>query len=144
MAERIHSLVPTLQPLLADQIDRIQQRLLKLPALKAAPLVGVILFGSSAEGRATYRSDVDLLAIVTASRLTSTLSGEVRDFLEAHLAEKDKSGFALPVQATVVLDSVFETSEPEMLRTVREGIILFDPDGEIARRRSTIHQRKVK
>ena len=129
LSELIYSQVPSLQEPLSLQIVGIAKQ---FPI--SSKIRGVALIGSCSIGQATYRSDVDLLVIVGAQQLTYSDVVKMRDEVENHFESK---GFAelcsnpLPIQVTVVLESVFLTEEPAMRDALKTAIPLFDPNGQL-------------
>jgi predicted nucleotidyltransferase len=132
----LYSSVPTLQPKIEIQMRQIQSALLTLSVVN---LVGIILYGSVARGHATYRSDVDLLVIIRQDTLTYSDVQLVRDLIEAHFNQLGLSEILeapLPVQLTVVRDSVFNSTEPDLQEALLSGIIFLDNMGVLQKNRS--------
>ncbi len=86
MALRTYSRVESLQPLLADQVLNIAERLKVAPLMQE--ILGVLLTGSCARGEATYRSDIDFLVILrdpplNYSRVTKLRAALIQSLREA-------------------------------------------------------------
>lgn len=93
----------------------------------------VLLIGSCSIGEATFRSDIDLLVVLRNGPLHYGRVKEIRDRIE----EAVLSEFLLkplPIQLTVVLRSVFDTTEPAMLKALQLSQTLFEcsDSGDIA------------
>jgi predicted nucleotidyltransferase len=121
--------VPSLGPLLDRQISELKRFLPHLKEVK-----GILLSGSCARGEATYRSDIDLLIILENGPLNYSRVQQIRDNIEQGLIAQSKADLLdapLPVQITVVLDSVFSTSEPAMRDALKSALILVNPEGTL-------------
>src|ERR1700733_10849189 len=108
----LYSRVPSLIPLLHRQIQGLKDH---FPDMR--DILGVMLTGSCSSGQATYRSDVDLLVILRDGPLNFGRVREIRDTIEMGYRKQNRAEFLndpLPIQITVVLKSVFSTSEPAM------------------------------
>lgn len=105
--------------------------------------LGAILFGSCCRGEATYRSDIDILLVFEAMDLNLAVVQKTRDLVEAffiaHNAESTLQK-PLPVEFQVVLFSVFSTQEPEMLKNLKQGIILSDKQGLLKKEQERLHE----
>ncbi len=123
------SSVPTLQPLLAEQIIALQKLLPSLQMVEA-----IYLVGSCSRSTATYRSDIDLLVVLNVKKLTFTTVQAIRDEFENYfetIGHANLLVLPLPIQITVVLDSVFATTEPAMLQALEKALPLFDPKNRL-------------
>lgn len=97
---------------------------------------GIVLTGSCSRGEATYRSDVDLLVILGLGpgALNYSVTREIRDSIESHFKRLDADELLrqpLPVEVTVVLESVFETQEPAMLDALNKCLLIQDYSGKL-------------
>lgn len=91
--------------------------------------VGAILFGSCSRGTATYRSDVDIMLIFEQNDLDFKFVQNTRDSVEHHFFKHGSSILLttpLSVEFQVVRASVFSSTEEEMKKNLRTGIILTD------------------
>lgn len=134
MSSRTYSTVPSLQPKLAEQIETLHGAFAKT---FPQSVLGCYLIGSCARGEATYRSDIDLLAVINKPTPQFSDVQEIRDHFEQSLAKLGFDSLArepLPVQISIVGTTVFATQDPAMLQNLLEGIILFDPNGSLAHR----------
>ena len=90
----------------------------------------VLLLGSCSRGEATYRSDIDILIVLTGNKLTYGKVQEIRDGVEAGFdanGQKACLSEPLPVQFTVVLRSALKSAEPAMKQALLHKIVLADP-----------------
>lgn len=115
--------VPTKVPSLREPLEA-QIRALTSSFPNAPGIMRLYLFGSCARGEATYRSDVDLLAVQMEAPTFARVAA-IRDFVEAAFA---KSGMAsvlsspLPVQ----IQAIAEASEDRFTRESAPAILLRD------------------
>ncbi len=128
-----YTTVPSLVIPLNEQIKRLKKRALDFIQKGSYLLRGVLLIGSCSRGTATYRSDIDLLFVLSASsELTYGFVKKIRDDFE----EGEET--PLPVQVTVVRETVFDTDEPAMKQALRESEVLADLSGELDRKVSIL------
>ena len=116
--------VPSLKKPLSDQVDQIKENLLQQ---NLSEILAVLLVGSVAKGKATYRSDIDLLFILRKPAIKADDSHQIFERFSKNLSDNSP----LPVQIVVVGDSVFQTQEPAMKQNLKESIVLADPRGTV-------------
>ena len=95
-----------------------------------ADILSVLLLGSCSRGTATYRSDIDILVVIDGEILNYGVVIANRDWIEAEFEKKAQLSTLtqpLEVQFTIVLKSVFNTSEPAMRDALSHAIVLADP-----------------
>ena len=122
----IYTRVKTLNLPLIEQIERLKHLLL---GYQQQGFLGAILFGSCSKGRATYRSDIDILLVFDQEDLNFSMTHKTRNGVEEYFKSQKAEGVLLsplPVEFQVVRRSVFLTKEPEMLKNLKQGILLVD------------------
>lgn len=118
--------IPSLLVPLREQITGIKNI---LNTFHQDLFVGAILFGSCSRGNATYRSDIDIMLIFEQNNLDFKFVQTTRDSVENHFFKHGSSTLLktpLPVEFQVVRTSVFSSTEEEMKKNLRTGIILTD------------------
>ncbi len=136
----IYTKIKTLNEPLKDQIRKITKG---LEVFHQDHLLGAILFGSCAEGRANYRSDIDILLVFEIEKLEFNFVSKTRESIENFF---DQNGSAtalsipLPVEFQVVRSNVFNTGEPEMLKNLKQGIVILDKKGLLSQKKKDIHE----
>lgn len=136
----LYTAVASLERPLKKEIELIgfelERHLSQLNAL------GVLLTGSCSEGKATYRSDIDLLVLVKEGPLTYGQVCKLREQVERVLGPKKQ--MPLPVEVHFVLPSVFETKEPAMKKALAAAQKLCDPSGALKKGLESILKRDGK
>jgi predicted nucleotidyltransferase len=120
-----YSQVSSLQAPLKSQIDSIKA---SFPI--NANILSTLLLGSCSRGTATYRSDIDILVVIDGEILNYGVVTSTRDWIESEFEKKAQLSTLtqpLEVQFTIVLKSVFNTSEPAMRDALSHAIALVDP-----------------
>ncbi|MCM2322689.1 MAG: nucleotidyltransferase domain-containing protein [Oligoflexia bacterium] len=121
--------VPSLIAPLDEQLRGIRAI---LKSIKDPEISGALLTGSCSTGKATYRSDIDILVLLAEGPLNYARTRSVRDRLEATFKDAGRLELLekpLEVQFTVVLESVFATREPAMRAALRSAHLLSDAAG---------------
>src|SRR4030067_1092854 len=113
---------------LADLVSRLQEAF--RDADTGFPVVGAVLFGSAATGRATTQSDVDLL--VVGENLPAERHRRHREIMDIKRLLAD-----LPVDIILVspaeVRSNFANHNPLFLDLAEDGVVLLDRQGILAR-----------
>ena len=116
--------IPSLRESLGKQLNELSSLFPRISSIDA-----VLLIGSCSVGKATYRSDIDLLIILGEEKITYDKVVLIRNQIEEHftkLGRPDLLSQPLPSQITVVGKSVVSTQEPEMRRAITHSIPIFD------------------
>jgi hypothetical protein len=101
--------------------------------------MGALLVGSCASGKATYRSDVDVLVILKAAPLIYSRICALRDRFDQAW---QKTG-PLDCHLNFVLTNVFETSDPAMKHALHGAVTLTCHGGaELNKRLAAFRRRK--
>lgn len=132
--------VKSLMQPLHQQVTRLSQI---IDHYQQKHFLGAILFGSCCRGEATYRSDIDILLIFETMDLNLTVVQKTRDRLEAFFQSQNAEAVLqkpLPVEFQIVLLSVFSTQEPEMLKNLKQGLILSDKQGLLKKEKDKLHE----
>ena len=132
--------VQTLQPVLATQINELKKA---LSLYQQEGFLGAILFGSCALGNATYRSDIDIFLIFAIEKLDFSFVSSIRENVDGFFEKINKREMLeqpLPVEFQVVRETVFLTSESEIKKNLKSGIILVDNSGRLGRQIREINE----
>ena len=112
---------------LADLVSRLQEAF--RDADVSFPVVGAVLFGSAATGRATTQSDVDLL--VVGENLPAERHRRHREIMDIKRLLAD-----LPVEIVLLspaeVRSNFANHNPLFLDIAEDGVVLLDRQGQLA------------
>jgi predicted nucleotidyltransferase len=132
--------VPSLIQPLELQIEGLKKI---LKNFKLHHLIGIALFGSCSKGKATYRSDIDLIFIFDQQDLNFSFVKNTRDEVENYFKSLQKENLLekpLPVEIQVVRDSVFLTTETEMINNLKHCLILLDLNGKLQTFKEKFHE----
>ncbi len=102
---------------------------------------GIFLVGSCSEGKATYRSDLDLLVVLKNPPLKYGRVVDLREKIEAKMPLAALSE-PLACEFHFVLPDVADTSEPAMMDSISKATILIDPYGKLKSLREKILLRR--
>lgn len=125
--EKPYSRVPSLQGVLSEAIKSLMT-VLGSNASKLG-LSRILLIGSCAYGKATYRSDIDLLLVLENEKLSFATTRQKRDAIDALIA---RSGLKLPLELDIhcILPASLQTKEAGMRQALETSVVLFDSEEE--------------
>lgn len=124
--------ITSLQEPLNTQIEQLKNHF--PTGLLGTTIEGVLIIGSVSRAVATYRSDLDILAVLCQPPLTYGRTVDLRDKIEKVIPSAVLS-HPLPVQLHFILPAAFDTGEKAMFDALRSSFILLDIGGRVAEMR---------